>query len=604
VPVAIPVALAVAVGVIVAVVHGIDTHVSDSALSNCVSPAAYVVPATTGAGSTTPATTGTGTTTPATTGTNSTTPTTAGTSSQPPAAVGTGSTTPATAGTSTPTPATTGTGSTATAGTSTATPTTAATTSTTSATPCPSATATAPAVNPEAGRPDLAEANPVDPAGNAIGLNQTAAQAANSLNCTLIVPNNPLSAHGLATPWQLSDGCSQANPNEAAFVESTILASNGKLTIYDPLVITQGTTPAATPKVPVIPRGAQIIINVGFNGNNLVLEGRGASQGGCIDAFGNSIIAQTSACNASAFYADANAQISRGRLRVPRLGTGSDGQACESTESFSLIDQDQSDNVISGYLLNGNGQTAQDTIANKNAMGGATVITNGSDDGLLAHFVDAALGCTPFTARDATSPNGMDSSQALNELSALKNSPGTRALLPVNDPQLLVAGQFSIGKTNTYRTLTDQPPLSRNTNKNQNAATYCQNMVNLQPAKLQLDMGKEAGFTSPVPATGNNLATFLGARLGASFTNLNCQNFGLNNPVTVTTDGNGVAIAVTYTLTQQTATVPSSTGSTGNGNTGNGNGNAGNGNASGKGSGYNKSVPHGRHGHKENGSGM
>ena len=64
--------------------------------------------------------------------------------------------------------------------------------------------------------------------------------------------------------------------------------------------------------MPVIPRGAQVIINVGFNGNNLVLEGGGAFQGRCIDALGNSTIAQTSACNPAAFYADANVQIAPG----------------------------------------------------------------------------------------------------------------------------------------------------------------------------------------------------------------------------------------------------------------------------------------------------
>ena len=465
-----------------------------------------------------------------------------------------------------------------------------------SAAPCPggasasaSATATAPPVNPEAGRPDLAEANPVDPAGDAISLSQSAADAGNSLNCTLVVPASPLSARGLATPWQLGDGCSEANPSEEAFVEATILAPNGRLSVYDPLVVTQGTTPAVWPRVATIPRGAQVIVNVGFNGNNLVLEGAGAAQGRCVDAFGSSIIAQTSACNAAAFYADANAQIARGRLRVPRLGTDTDGKACESTESFSLIDQDQSDNVISEYLLDGNGQTAQDSAANKNAMDGATVITNGSDDGLLAHFVDPTMGCAPFTASDATSPNGTDSSQALNSLSARQDQRTNRALLPVNDPQLLVAGQFSIGKTNAYRALTDQPLLSRFTNKNQNAATYCQDMANIQPAKLQLDAAKEAGFTSPVPATGDNLATFMGARLAASFTNMSCQDFGLTDPVTVTTDGNGVATAVTYNTAQQQATIP--------GGNGRGHGRGGRG-------GYNRSVPQGRHGHKENGAGM
>jgi hypothetical protein len=466
-----------------------------------------------------------------------------------------------------------------------------------SAAPCPSAAPAAgtlagasatqgPTVNPEAGYPDLAETNPFDPTGNAISLDQSPSAAANSLNCTLIVPSNPLTPRGLATPWQLSDGCSEANPNEEAFVESTILAPNGKLEIYDPLVITQGSTPAVAPKVPSLPRGAQVIINVGFNGNNLVLEGRGAYQGRCIDAFGNSIIAQTSACNADRFYADANAQIYRGRLRVPQLGGSTDGRTCESTESFSLIDQDQSDNVVSQYLLNGNGQTAQNTVANKNAMGGATVLANGSDDGLLAHFVDPALGCTPFLAPDATSPNGADSSQATNAISAQFEQRGTIALLPVNDPQLLVDGQFSIGKTNAYRTLTDEPLLPPWTNKNQNAEQYCQNMVDIAPSKLMLDTAKETGFTTPVPATGDNLATFMGARLAASFTNLNCQNFGLTNPVTVTTDGNGVATAVTYTITSQRSRVPHGM-PTGR-----------------RGSGYNKGIPVGRHGHKENAAGM
>src|SRR6266446_5506814 len=49
---------------------------------------------------------------------------------------------------------------------------------------------------------DVATA-PVDGAGNAINMNQTAAQAAASTNCSLAVPANPLTAPGLATPYQL-----------------------------------------------------------------------------------------------------------------------------------------------------------------------------------------------------------------------------------------------------------------------------------------------------------------------------------------------------------------------------------------------------------------
>lgn len=411
--------------------------------------------------------------------------------------------------------------------------------------------ATGPGSKPAATVADLAENHPVDPTGNRISLHQSGHQAANTMNCTLTVPANPLTARGLGTPWQLGDGCTEANPDLQAFVEATILAPDGTASIYDPLVVTSGTQPAVTPRPPQLPAGAQVIIDTGFNGSNLVLEGPGAYQGHCIDAFGNSIIAQTAACNAQAFYQDANQQITAGTLKVPPLGQGNDGEACPTTRDFSLIDQDQSDNVLTKYLLESDGQTALDSAANKGSLQGAKTITNGSDDALLGEFVDPAIGCTPFRVHDPTTPNGTSDSQALNELSARQNQGGTIALLPVNDPQLLVGGHFSVGKTNAYRALTDQPLLSSSVNKAQNAATYCQDMVNIAPARLQLDNGKELGFRSPVPTLGDNLATFMGARLSASFMNLSCQAYGLRDPVRLKLNHGGVAIAVRYNTNQQ-----------------------------------------------------
>jgi hypothetical protein len=166
------------------------------------------------------------------------------------------------------------------------------------------------------------------------------------------------------------------------------------------------------------------------------------------------------------------------------------------------------------------------------------------------------------------------------------NQRGVQALLPVNDPQLLVGGQFSIGKTNTFRMMNDQPLLLLSTNKNRNAAQYCQDMINIQTPKLQLDATAEANFTSPVPTVGNNLATFMGARLSGSFANMNCQNFGLKDPTTVTTDGNGVATAVTYNTTAQQATMP------------------GGGNGTHRGKHHRPYSNFGRTGHKQNGAGM
>src|ERR1700735_2777006 len=141
-----------------------------------------------------------------------------------------------------------------------------------SASPTTSTAATVPPANSNANGPvatrqlgDVATA-PVDGTGAAISLNQTAAQAAASMNCTIAVPANPLSAPGLATPWQLGDGCSMANAGtEGAFVEATILAPNGSLQVYSPLVVTAGTQPAVAPVAPTIAAGSVVEISVGFN---------------------------------------------------------------------------------------------------------------------------------------------------------------------------------------------------------------------------------------------------------------------------------------------------------------------------------------------------
>src|SRR5215813_3647836 len=534
VPLAIPMALGLTLGIIIAVSGGNSTTIAQSALGSCASAAASAPAASAPASAPAPA-------------------------ASAPAASAPAASAPAAA-------------------------------SSPAAAPCPSASGSAAATNPAttadftippnnaANRAGLAGANAVDAAGNAFSFTQNADEAAASTNCTVSVPANPLTAQGLATPWVLGDGCTWANGGtEGVFIDATILAPNGQLQVYNPLVINQGTTPAVAPVAPTIAAGSQVILSLGFNGNALALVGAGAQQGNCIDAFGNSLINQTPQCNAANFYRLANREIAQGTLAVPPADTGQDGQACQTTRDFALIDQDQSDNAVASYLFDpATGQTAQATAANAAAMANATAVNNGSDNGLLDKFVDPALGCTPFTAPNSTNPAGASASQALNELSARQNQKGTIALLPVSNPQLLVGGNFSIGKTNAYRVETDQPRLAANTNTSRNAARYCQNMVNIATSRLKLDAAMETGTASPVPALGNNLATFLAARLSGSFGNLNCQNFGLTDPVTLTLDGNGVATAATFTTTPQTATVTGTTRGAGAGRGGGGAGNRGN----------------------------
>ena len=52
----------------------------------------------------------------------------------------------------------------------------------------------------------------------------------------------------------------------------------------------------------------------------------------------------------------------------------------------------------------------------------------------------------------------------------------------------------------------------------------------------------------------------MAARLSASFTNLGCGNFGLKNTVTVTQDGQGVAVAAAFSLVPQAPSPPGTTG--------------------------------------------
>ncbi len=535
----------------------------------------------------------------------------------------------------------------------------------------------------------------------AFGTTQVARRTAATvnMNCTLVVPANPLTAQGLATPYQLTatnpaDGpCNEANVNQSAFVQAAVVnPATGQISVYDPLVVDQGTTPAVAPVVPTLPAGGVVGLWFGFNGNTLsfagadqvgatatamptaaatataaaaptataaaiapaavptatgtplatmtpaatatpavsgtsavtatpaatgttaaapvttaaipaaptptatgpatmvnpsvsaapsatastvasgsastpavtgttppaatdspaasgtpdaILQGANCVAGENIVGQGFSSFTQVAACNAPAFFAAANTAISQGLLAVPNPGTAKDGQPCETTRNFAVIDQDQSDNVTTKYLALGNGQIAQQTAANTAQLAGAISIFNGSDNGLIDFFVDPALGCTPWTVTDLANPGVPATALPLDELQAAAfagNSGGPAALVPLNDPMTLDNnGNFSTDKTNAYRSLVDQSALPAG----ETPAEYCGDMESIQGVRLQQDVNLLIGQASPL-ATASNLFTFLASRVQASFVNLNCQNFGLQNDVSITMNGNGVAVAACF----------------------------------------------------------
>jgi len=387
------------------------------------------------------------------------------------------------------------------------------------------------------------------PDGAAMNLNQTPAEAADSTNCTLQVPANPLSARGLATPYVLGDGCEMSNPDLQAFVEADIInPRTGRIKVYNPLVISQGTQPAARPVPPRVPRGDVVGIMFGFNGANLLLTGTGNSlqQGNCVNGLGESLFSQVAYCNSPAFYAAANRAIARGLLKIPALGTGSDGQPCPTVRDFAVVDQDQSDNVVTTYLLTASGQTAQDSPANAASLAGAMPVNNGSDNALVNKFMDPALGCTPFEFHDKTMPGKMSGSQITDELLAAADQQPPTALVPLNDPMTLVDSEQSMAKTNLFRVGVDQPLVGQAQTAD-TPRTYCKDMMRIGMARITLDEKQFSNFATPVADTGDNLFTFMAARLSASFENLGCGKL-LNapNPVKLTLDANGVATAASF----------------------------------------------------------
>ena len=334
--------------------------------------------------------------------------------------------------------------------------------------------------------------------------------------CTLAVPDAPTSAAGLATPYRLTatdrgaGACHEANPDQSAFVEAAIYDPTAhSVSIYHPVVVDGGDQPAAAPVPVSLPAGAVVGVWFGFNGDTLTLAGPGAAN--CVNGLPGSPFGQFAYCNAPAFFAAVNGDR---QVTVPPLGTARDGQPCPTTRDFSVVDQDQSDNLATAYRVIG-GRIAQDTTATS----GGTKLTNGSDEGLLAKFIDPALGCAAPMAPDLTNGGAPTPSLALNELSAARNQAAPAALVPTSDPMVLVDGRTSRAKADLYRAGVNQPSLA--TDPGQSPGAYCSALGSVAPPRLLADASLLRVGPSPAPDFSNLLA-FLVNRLQGSFQNLSC----------------------------------------------------------------------------------
>ncbi|HTK66573.1 MAG TPA: hypothetical protein VL595_29630 [Pseudonocardia sp.] len=401
-----------------------------------------------------------------------------------------------------------------------------------------------------------ARADPATPA-----LAGPAATTSTNANCTLIVPRAPLSAAGLATPYRLvatdprAGACHEINPDQSAFVEATILdPASGALSVYHPLVVDDRAQPAIAPAPPRLPARAVVGVWFGFQADTLRLRRKRANRhhltlrfnagDGCVNGAPGSPFGQFAYCNAPRFFAAAESARRAGKLQIPALGTAKDGRPCPSTRDFSVVDQDQSDNLPTKYLGLSDGRTAQFSAANQARLTGSTVLTNASDNGLLNNRIAPALGCRSFTAPDLSADGAQSASLALNELHAAAGQRAPIALIPPNDPMALVNDKPSVLKTNLYRAGAGQPPLNQATDT---GVAYCTNLEKVGAPRLALDKQYTSAAPSPDPAAAT-LFDFLSQRLTGSWSDLGCQALTGHGPPTI-----GAAPAAT-----DPGTVPSS----------------------------------------------
>lgn len=373
-------------------------------------------------------------------------------------------------------------------------------------------------------------------------------------NCKLVVPPNPLTATGLSTPYRLqaltvADTCDQLATDTAAFVQGVILdLDNGTISIYNPLVINDGATALSAPIVPVLPTHSVVGLWFGFNGATLTLAANGNSltQGKCVNGITGSIFGQFSYCNAPAFFESARNLIQLGKLIVPPIGTASDGLPCPTTRDFMVVDQDQSDNVLTSYMIDlVTNQIAQDTQANRLAAGNPSTSANGSDNRLLDIFMLPALGCKAWKVPDLADNNNLLAALPLNEIQAEYFQASPQALVPVGDPMVLDAnGNPSLTKTNLYRAGVFQPQV--NNLVEAPTASYCTRMVGTMGAQ-RIFNNRAALRKVASPMAGMNLYDFLQTRMIAAIgaDNLVCSattlaafnaiTWNATDPVTTTT---------------------------------------------------------------------
>lgn len=393
-----------------------------------------------------------------------------------------------------------------------------------------------------------------------------------NMDCALLLPAQPLTPAGLATPYQLqalnaaAGPCNQKTDGQTSFVQGVVYDNSVQppnIFAYNPIVVDAGTTPLVALVAPVLNQGAQIGLWFGTNANTLTLMdggNGGFNAGQCVNGLVQgavtSIFGQFSYCNAQNFFIVALADLKARVLVPPPLGTARDGLPCPTTNDFFVVDQDPNDNVVTAYLVsNANGRVALNNTANlMQFQATATLFVNPSDERLIG-AINAAIGCPGWRIRDFNDPQNVAGVLTVgsNELFAAAYQgtvPGMSPIanIPLNDPMAQVGNQPSLAKVNLYRAGVGQPPAL--TPADADVVAFCRNLLYYQPQRMLKNINALYSAPSPTPAVATSLLGFLANRFVAAFGagNLGCTNLlRVPQPMNLTVNANGQVTGASIT---------------------------------------------------------
>ena len=312
--------------------------------------------------------------------------------------------------------------------------------------------------------------------------------------------------------------------------------------MYHPLVADNAAQVGVPPVLPVLPPGAIVGLWFGANGDVLTLANAVGTtsmvQANCINGVAGSNFGQYASCNAKNFFAAANLLIVSKAITIPSPGNTFRGDACPTTRSFPLVDQDPADNVLSTYLITTDLKVAQATLKNFADLTVITEVANGSDNRLLDRFMLPALQCEPMVAPDLIDPTVMRPSLALNEISATLTTGGVVALIPSGDPMVLNNGKPDLVKLNAYRTSVNQNPLPALVADD--TKIFCQNFKAETGPFFAMHAMEFSIAPSPDKDISKNLLGFLADRYQNAWILLKCDTLlGEPSPIIATADDNG-----------------------------------------------------------------